>query len=852
MVTGYIYADEAKQFVLRELNKKILAEVQVKEVDFSLLKKFPFATLEFKDVIVKESTEKAEKDTLLQAASVLLHFNLIDILNGIYNLKKIQLKDAIAKPVIDEKGKENYKLWNSEASDDNQSFDFSIDEVSLVNVQIQFLDLFHHHKVFIKTEKSLLSGNLSSEHYTLKTDLAFYADEIAFDNIIYVRNQPVKIALELDVDNLKSKYHIGKSDIAVAGLHFLADGIIEEVENGTAINLSLSGKNISIKSLLSLLPEEFSDYTKDYSSNGIFRFSGTVAGLLNEKSKPVIQADFNIDNGELFHKKTNIKAEHIKLNGSFNSQSGNLSLPDFYCNIGSGTFNGSLEIKNLPKPHINLEISSTVDLAEVHALFPFDNIEKISGKVALDASFSGNLKDQKDYTAEDFRKSKSSGKLNLTAIDVKVKDNSHAYKNINAALLFDNNDVIIQKFSGNYSGSDFEMEGFFRNVFSWFFMENEKLVVDAKLRSKKLNLNELLNGDDSATADTAYNMDFGKKASLYLSIFAEELEFRRFRASNISGKVTFKDQKLKVEGAKFSALEGNFTLAGTLDGADGKTWKLNCNSDISNVNISSLFYQMENFGQEVMQDKHISGKGSAKIQLSATFNNNLDIDKKSIHCISNLLIEQGEIKDFQPLIDLSAFIKLPDFRNVKFATLQNVVEIKDEKIHLPKMDINSNAIDITVSGIHSFNDDIDYRVRVLLSDILARKAKDNNKNNTAFGYVEDGDRRKLSLFIAMKGTVDHPKFSYDGVGLKAKVKQDMQDEKKTVKSLLKDEFGVFKSDSSVKSPSNSKPINHQVDWEELDGKGQPKKPKEKPKPSLVEPEKKEKGKLGKWLDKVGG
>jgi hypothetical protein len=850
VVIGYIYAEEAKQFVLAEINQQILAEVQVKEMDFSLLKKFPFATIEFKSIIVKEALEKADRDTLLQAGSVLLHFNLIDILKGRYNLKKIQVKDAIAKPHIDEKGRENYKLWNSEASDENLTLALSIDEVSLTNVSIQFLDLSQHHKIFISTDKSVFSGNLSAEHFTLKTALAFYATELTFDKIVYVKNQPIKIDLELDVDKLNRRYHIGKSDIAVAGLHFLADGTIEALDNGTMVNLSLSGKDISIKSLLSLLPEQYADYTKDYDSQGIFRFSGKLKGLLNEKSKPVVQADFDIANGELFHKATNIKAEQIKLNGSFDSQSGNLLLPGFFCNIGTGEFKGSLSIKNLPKPYIDLEISSSVDLAEVHALFPFDNVEKISGKMALDASFSSNFKEQKDYTAEDFRKSKSSGKLNLTAMDVQAKGNAHIYENINANLLFDNNDVIIQNFNGNYAGSDFQLEGFFRNVFSWFLIENENLIVDAKLRSKKINLNELLNVDASSSADTTYNLDFAKRASLYLTILADELEFRKFKASGISGKVVFKDQVLKVEGARFSALEGGITLSAKFDGSDGKNWNLTCNSEISNINVSSLFYQLENFGQEVMQDKHISGNASAQIQLSASFNDKLEIDKKSIHCISNLLIEQGEIKNFQPLIELSAFIKVPDFKNVKFASLQNVVEIKDEKIHLPKMDINSSAIDITISGVHSFNDNIDYRFRLLLGDILARKAKDNNKNNTEFGFVDDGDRRRMSLFIAMKGTVDHPKFSYDGVGLKEKLKQDVQAEKQTVKSILKEEFGVFKSDSSLRGPASSKTLNHKVEWEEFDEKGQPKQSKEKPKPSL-EPEKKEKGRFGKWLDKVG-
>lgn len=845
IVAGIVYADEVRKIVLNELNKHLLTEFQVGSVDFSVIRKFPFAALEFKEVLVKDSFKK--NDTLLQASSVFLYFNLIDVLKGKYSLKKIQVKDAFANPIIDANGKENFEFWDSKPDKGEKAVSFSIEEVLLKNVNIHFIDLRHHHNISVKTEKSVLSGNFSSEKFTLKTALGFFADDITFNKITYVRKQPVKIALHLYVDKADSKYHFKKSDISIAGLRFLADGTIEKAPKGTEVNLSFIGNEISIKSLLSLLPEQFREYTEAYDSNGLFRVSGKVSGLANENSFPLIKADFEIGNGEFYHKKSKIKAEQIKLNGSFDSHTGNLSIPGFYCTLGSGEFEGKIHIRDLKNPQINLELVSKVELSEIYNLFPSENIENISGKVAIDASFSGQLKAQKDYTSDDFRLSKSWGKLNLVDVNVKLKENPHPYSNINAGLVFDNNDVIIQKFSGNYSGSDFELNGFFRNVFSWFFVEDENLVVDAKLTSKKINLNELLAGGGNTATDTSYKFSFGKNTSLFLNLSAGELEFRKFRAGNITGKITFKDNKLRLDGGRFSALEGDFTLSGSLGETENQNWKIDCDSYISNININSLFNQMENFGQEVLQDKHISGKATVSVKFSAVLNNNLEFDRKSLYCLANLLVEEGELKDFQPLMDLSAFIKVPDFKNVKFAAIKNEVEIKDEKIYLPKMDINSSAIDITISGVHGFNDEIDYRLRLLLSDILARKAKDNNKNNTEFGFVQDDERRKMSVFVAMKGTVKKPKISYDGIGLREKVKQDVQAEKQTVKSILKDEFGAYKSDSTLKSPSKAKQVNHQVEWDEFDKKEEN---KEKPKPSL-EPEKKEKGKFGKWLDKVG-
>jgi len=44
---------------------------------------------------------------------------------------------------------------------------------------------------------------------------------------------------------------------------------------------------------------------------------------------------------------------------------------------------------------------------------------------------------------------------------------------------------------------------------------------------------------------------------------------------------------------------------------------------------------------------------------------------------------------------------------------------------------------------------------------------------------------------------------YDSRGMKEKVTADIKDEKQTIKQLLKEEFGLFKKDSTVKKTNKS-------------------------------------------------
>ena len=146
---------------------------------------------------------------------------------------------------------------------------------------------------------------------------------------------------------------------------------------------------------------------------------------------------------------------------------------------------------------------------------------------------------------------------------------------------------------------------------------------------------------------------------------------------------------------------------------------------------------------------------------------------------------------------LSKFLKVADLNDVKFATLHNQIEIKNRTIYIPAMEIKSSAINIVASGEHTFDNVINYRLKLLLSDVMAQKAKRAKPENEEFGVVEDDGLGRTTLYVLITGTVDNPVYKYDAKGVKAKIAVGFVKEKQNLKSILNDEFGWFKKDTSV-------------------------------------------------------
>ncbi|PCH93873.1 MAG: hypothetical protein COB85_06295, partial [Bacteroidetes bacterium] len=132
---------------------------------------------------------------------------------------------------------------------------------------------------------------------------------------------------------------------------------------------------------------------------------------------------------------------------------------------------------------------------------------------------------------------------------------------------------------------------------------------------------------------------------------------------------------------------------------------------------------------------------------------------------------------------------------VKFSTLHNEIEIKNGKIYIPRMDIESTALNVIASGIHGFDNTIDYKIRVYLPELLAKKSKRKKRNNE-FGIIED-DGLGMWLFLSMTGTADNPIIKYDRKEAIKKIGEDLKEEKRTLKKILNEEFGWFKKDTTL-------------------------------------------------------
>jgi uncharacterized protein involved in outer membrane biogenesis len=832
---GYFYQDEVKQYVISQLNKRLTTDVIVdgKNIDFTVIKNFPMASVDFKNVTALDAGLMKKKDTLFKAGEISLQFNIIDIFKKNYRVKNIEVHNAKIRLRTDKEGNDNYHFWKESADSTSEEFSFELEKILLSDVKISYVDRQRKELLEAKIHQAKLKGNFSTKKYILDSEASFFVDHFRSDSISYLKNKSMNAQLSLEVDNSTSSIKISEGRIGIEDLVFEAYGNVVTAGGTPLVNLGVKGKDMDIQSVLSLIPAVYKGKIRDYESEGEFYFSATIQGPISSREDPAISADFGMKNASITQVREEITLRNVNLSGHYSngdpekSQASVFSLSKFSATVNEGSVSGDIIFRNLSNPSFSGNINVNTNLADIQSFVKIDTIESLKGKIKMNASFSFDGKKQDVVSYENVS---TSGDLLITDAAVVIKKNPMSFEKINGDFKFDNNDLIINDFTGIISGSDFELKGFFRNIMGYILKEGQDITVEATLKSDKIDLNELLSDKDD-DSNGKYNLRFSEHVNVNLSTDIKQIVFRKFNAANITGVVKLKDKKLFLDALNLTTMGGRISTSGIVDGRDSSKLIVTCFSEVNRINITQMFAQCENFGQTTITDKNIRGVSTAKIQFVAELGPDLKMVMPSLQCALDMTIENGELNNVESFKSLSRFIELKELENIKFATLKNQIEIRNEVIRIPKMEVKSNAINITAAGEHTFNNEINYKVKLSLNELLSKKAKKAKKENDEFGEVADDGLGRTNIFLSMTGTVENPVIKYDSKSAMQNVKEDIKVEKQNLKGIFKEEFGLFKNDSTLKTGNNVKKEDQakfKINWEE-ENKKEEKKELKKPK-----------------------
>ena len=227
------------------------------------------------------------------------------------------------------------------------------------------------------------------------------------------------IALEgtLNVTD-NQKYEVQKAQLSLNELSFDLNGFFATHENkNSEIGLSIKGKNLDIKTLISLLPAPYRKKLNTYSSNGLFYFDMNLSGSVGKGIAPKMKANFGIKNGEIIEQGSSLHLSNLNLTGSYsngenkNAKTSQLTISDFKARLGSGNLMGNFSLRNFNAPFLTIVAEAKLNLSEVKQFLKIDTLEKCSGQLTLDLDYAGSASQLEHLSGSDFVKTRTQGNL---------------------------------------------------------------------------------------------------------------------------------------------------------------------------------------------------------------------------------------------------------------------------------------------------------------------------------------------------------------------------------------------------------------------------------------------------------
>lgn len=821
----YYNQETIKNIFIKELNKSLQSEISVKDIEFSVFDKFPNASLCFKDIVAKDAVKESKKDTLLAAESIFLEFDVWDLYYKTYIIRNIEINNAKLFLKTDKNGNDNFHFWKKGNQSNASNFNFSLKKILLQNVEVIYLNKAAQQFYIFDIEKASAKGDFSNQLQNIKLNANLNVKHFQSGEMLYLKNAKTVINTSLIINTSTENISFEKGDLQINNLDFSLTGSVSYKASQKTLNLTIKGKDISLHNLISELPATQKTLFEDYESKGIIDITVNIKGLYGSYYIPLIYADFNFRNGEVTQKQTELTLKNVKFTGNYTNNSSIdiqnhiLKIENFSCNLEKSKISGNFTLNDFKNPYINCIANANLNLDEINRFFKNDKINSLQGSLIFNLNFRGKINKQA-INIHDFINSKTTGQAILSNIRFSLKNDTRDYQISQGDLQFTNNDVVINILTGRISGSDFNLKGSFNNVIPFIFIENQKIEVNADLFSENINLDEIIGAKNYSNSKN--KLQFSDNYNFNLNLNVNNINFRNFNAKNLKGNIKFMNPIFRADNLSMKSINGDLNGSLLIDNSKPDIYKINCEVITQKVDARQLFEVFENFGQKSLTYKNINGNLDSKIQFSANFDTYLQIDKKTVWAILDLKIDNGKLINYMPIMKLSKFINEDDLKEIKFSSLQNQILIKNELISIPNMEIKSNALNLNISGEHKFNNEINYRINLLLSELSSKKRKARKQKQTLatqeFGIEEDDGLGRTKLFLKVSGTIDSPIFKYDSKSLKDKLIQDFRKEKENLQKILKEEFRWLRKDSADAIQEQRFKIQEQgkyvIDWEE--------------------------------------
>jgi uncharacterized protein involved in outer membrane biogenesis len=780
---GYFnsHRDEIHEKILTSMRDKLHALVEFDKMEFSLFENFPYLAIQLKNVLIADSLYDRYKTPLLSSEMLSLETNFWSLLTLNIDFKIVVIEHASLQMFTCSDGYSNkYILANLSKKDttavpekkSKSKAEFNIEWISLNEVLISIKDSIKSKAFGFNFQSVNCKLNNTGAEMNAYVEGDIFIEGLAFNQLkgTYLNKQPIFLKTHLKINSEAGFIEIMPSTLNVQKAHFDLSGSIS-TKDKDELKLVLHNDAFVLEDAKNILTKHIYSKIEKYAFLGPMivdaelrtplKGSGSDPNITvkaRAKKIPLSIAGFEIDAASfdgVFQNYSDTATKPCDENSTIVFQ-------NFSAEASGLKINGLVKIIDLKVTKIDLDLKGAAPLKDLQGFVNENTIELKDGMFNLNLKLQGNVVQLYDSVSKKIN-GKADGELVISKGSILNKQTNLELKNINLRIGINPDGRHTLNFSGNAPGSDLTLNGEIEKLLAFLVSSEPVLTIKAKIESNTLNFEPLLASKAGAPVapvkkkkkleqDVAASVDrFLYNSEINASLNVKHAFFRKFNAYNLTGNMSISNGKASIEEFSFEHANGKVKYTASLE-KTGTGFDASFKSTVDNISMSEFMEAFENFNQQSLTGKNIKGNISLDIDASCSTDANLKIDPGSMKGHLKLDIVNGELNNFQPLINMSKYVfKNRNLDSVQFSTITGGADLMGSEIELHKLIILSTAISFAVDGTYSFGDKTDLSIQIPLKNVEA-------KSPEYFSSVE-----KFNNYVFVRGKTKDNKisFSYD-------------------------------------------------------------------------------------------
>jgi hypothetical protein len=797
--TPYIFKGKIVSLVKKEVNRKLNAKVDFKDVNISFFRRFPKVSIGLDDLQVI-GTDDFAADTLLSAKRLDAIVDFMSFIRGsnmdIYN---VYLESPRINAIINKDGLANWDIMKPTAEKTNtdttgKPFNMKLDYYSIENGYINYMDVQSNMSFVAENLNHSGTGDFTSEQFTLRTKSATDAISFNYGAIPYLSKVKSIVNADIKIDNKNSVYSFDGLDILLNDLKLTGKGVINKLVIGYGMDISFKSPSTDFKNILSLITPIYQKEFSKVTATGSAIFEGFVKGVYADSTMPGYHLAAEVKDGSFKYTDLPKGVQQINFKTVVDNPDGNID------NTVVDITNGHLAIDNEPfdfrllvkKPISNMFVDvaakGKLDLSQVANYVKLEKGTSIAGLMNADVNIKGNVKDIENKQYNNFY---AGGTIDVNNFNYKSVDYPTGVKLNTVHTVFTPTKIDVSNLSGQYMNSNFNGGGQINNLLS-YLLSGKPLSANLTVNADKVNLNDWIGvSGDTNTRHTVKNLaptPFVVPANLdiVLNTTVGNLKYDKVDIQNLSGVLQIADEGVKLTNVNGNALDGTIKINGSYSTKESKTKPAIAMSyDVTQVDIQKTFYAF-NTAQKLMPiGKFLAGKLTSVLSANGKLGDNMSIDMSTISGNGNLFLIEGFLSKFAPLDKIASVLNVKELQTLSLKDIKTFFEFSNGKLLIKPFIVKVKNIEMEIGGLQGigFDEGINYAINIKLPRALMGTQGNQFVDNLLKSVNAKGMPVKLgetvSLKMAMGGTIKSPTLKVDlkqsGETLATQMQQQVKD-----------------------------------------------------------------------------